>query len=667
MADAASIKAGLRSAFRDHEVDGLPASGAYDPDKAVIRLWLGELTDLAAAAGTTKVVATVADLSTLSAPEVGDRAEVRDDPAGDVEDGNGVYGWSGSAWVWISDLLPSLDNITQASSGASADEGATRAPVWDVHDQQDRAALEVFSDGAVGVSHLVFTHDGRPPNADDGMLIAPVEDKTRRPAGGWLGDGTFLAVPAYAMLAAIGRGLALVPAEVLRGTLASVGVNVRFAPDRTIGGYVATVTEGTPDTGSRVIDVLQPSGERSPLGGALSTEAGYVDVVLTAGQSNSLIQPDTPWDKAPYAHSIVTFSVNPAIAGPTAFNPTNQRDLIPLADTGSGQYLQTLVANRKHWDRLRSGVSAPPMVVAAAGQGGQALTEFQSGTVNATNLTASATRAAELVARFGRTARAASILWVQGEAGPTGYAALLDPFITERRTAVEAAMVAGGGAAGLPHFFLVQTNTSETIVSATDEDVRQAQLEVGLDRTGDGVTLCGPTYQGILVDGIHSSHTARMAIADAVGRIQHLVLDQGETFSPLHIVSAVRVGAVITVTLALPLETTTVAVDEDYVLPIEDYGFRFTDDSGATPAISSVVIASATTLTITLASVPTGGAQTLRYAFDNLTESTDPNWPAGRGQIMAETNQPSLFHKLGYAVPEKVRHYLCAAIVPVTV
>lgn len=113
MADAASIKANIRAEFRDFAIDGVPASGAYEPQKPGIRSALTatvdlaqEAKDIASQAGTTFAVATVADLADLTPTAVGDRAEVRDDPAGDVEDGNGVYSWTGSTWVWISGLIP---------------------------------------------------------------------------------------------------------------------------------------------------------------------------------------------------------------------------------------------------------------------------------------------------------------------------------------------------------------------------------------------------------------------------------------------------------------------------------------------------------------------------------------------------------------------------------
>lgn len=41
--------------------------------------------------------------------------EVRADPSGDVPGGNGVYSWSGSEWVWISDLIP--EAVATALSG----------------------------------------------------------------------------------------------------------------------------------------------------------------------------------------------------------------------------------------------------------------------------------------------------------------------------------------------------------------------------------------------------------------------------------------------------------------------------------------------------------------------------------------------------------------------
>lgn len=110
----AVIKAGINSAFRDYVVDGLPSSGDHEPVKAEIRSSFVPLVDLAeearelaATAGTTIVATTRAQLIDMPGPfSTGDRGEVRADPAGNVTNGNGIYRYSGSAWVWIDQLIP---------------------------------------------------------------------------------------------------------------------------------------------------------------------------------------------------------------------------------------------------------------------------------------------------------------------------------------------------------------------------------------------------------------------------------------------------------------------------------------------------------------------------------------------------------------------------------
>lgn len=114
MADNPSIKDQLRSAFRDFRVDGVPASGEHEPVKRDIRTALASVADLAqeakddaASAGTTIVEDTRSSLMALAGPfSEGARAEVRRDPAGDVENGNGVYRYSGTSWVWRDYLIP---------------------------------------------------------------------------------------------------------------------------------------------------------------------------------------------------------------------------------------------------------------------------------------------------------------------------------------------------------------------------------------------------------------------------------------------------------------------------------------------------------------------------------------------------------------------------------
>lgn len=112
--DPAVLKTAVDRTWRDFEVDGVPASGAHEPIKAEIRSSLAGVVDLAAdaraiasVAGTTLVMQTRAQLNALPGPFIeGARAEVRADPAGNVINGNGVYRYSGTAWVWIDRIIP---------------------------------------------------------------------------------------------------------------------------------------------------------------------------------------------------------------------------------------------------------------------------------------------------------------------------------------------------------------------------------------------------------------------------------------------------------------------------------------------------------------------------------------------------------------------------------
>lgn len=127
MSIATDLKTSIDTEYRDYETPGVPASGEHKPHKPTLRSTFKTLVDLADAAGTTKVVAEVADLADLPDPEEGDRAEVRDDPLGDVPNGNGVWSYDEGtlAWVWVSDLWPqsaqdAIDAVEAAGIAALA-------------------------------------------------------------------------------------------------------------------------------------------------------------------------------------------------------------------------------------------------------------------------------------------------------------------------------------------------------------------------------------------------------------------------------------------------------------------------------------------------------------------------------------------------------------------
>jgi lysophospholipase L1-like esterase len=119
-------------AWRNYNTDGVPASGDYEPEKALIRA-IGPALDVAinsAAAGLPSY-ATVADLPTSPTPADGAQARVYADPTGT---NNVVWKYTSGAWAIDHDFYSALANVVQplvdeaaASAAASAASAAASA------------------------------------------------------------------------------------------------------------------------------------------------------------------------------------------------------------------------------------------------------------------------------------------------------------------------------------------------------------------------------------------------------------------------------------------------------------------------------------------------------------------------------------------------------------
>lgn len=105
---------------------GNPPKAGFEPSREGVVRAFEELTDIINVSGTTLVYDTKAHLDAAPGTTIGARAEVRADGAGDVTNGNGVYQWSGSAWVWISPLLP----LSAASAAELARDEALSRVAW---------------------------------------------------------------------------------------------------------------------------------------------------------------------------------------------------------------------------------------------------------------------------------------------------------------------------------------------------------------------------------------------------------------------------------------------------------------------------------------------------------------------------------------------------------
>ncbi|MEA3036611.1 MAG: hypothetical protein QOH04_2383 [Sphingomonadales bacterium] len=377
-----------------------------------------------------------------------------------------------------------------------------------------------------------------------------------------------------------------------------------------------------------------------------------LDGLLVFGQSNAglFVASDINSNlHAPlFPHTVVGSSLgywgdNTTIRPPVAAAPFQD-----LYDPPSliGHYPATLDAYAA--ERVaRDGGRAPTGLYAYSQfQPGQPITSFVRGTTNYQDLLDDVRRTVASAKLYKRTFVVRGIVWIQGETPSGNYEAMLETLADNVAEDIKAIT----GQSGRPELMIQQINTPDAQPAITG--VELAQLALARRRFGSGITLIGPMYQGRFGanDPQHVSDLGKMALADVAG----LAFDRirrGLTFTPLWPVAVSRAGAVIDVRFALPGNG--LAFDADFVPATPDFGFVYHEP--ASPAkVASVAIVAPDTVRITLDRVPVGPGL-LEYALGNET-ATD-RFAAGRGNLYSEDNAISVYWRLGYPVPKKVRHY----------
>lgn len=137
------------------------------------------------------------------------------------------------------------------------------------------------------------------------------------------------------------------------------------------------------------------------------------------------------------------------------------------------------------------------------------------------------------------------------------------------------------------------------------------QLQAAENNPGK-IILIGPKYFLTHVDAYHMNNSSYRLWGEYYGKVINKVFNEGKEWYPLMPIGVVRNGNVIYVKFHVPeppLQFDTTLVSEK-----TNKGFEYTDSSGSS-SISSVEIYGADTVKITLNQVPTGGTQSLRYAF----------------------------------------------------
>lgn len=387
--------------------------------------------------------------------------------------------------------------------------------------------------------------------------------------------------------------------------------------------------------------------------GWLVESAAPLDGLILYGQSNAgiYVASDTNGNlRHPlFPHTVVESSLHPYGNEQTTWPDTPAPPFTDLYDPPEqvGHLPATLDAYAAEQFARDAGRGATGLYAYSQFQSGQPLEAFVKGSFHYNALLAEVRRTTASARLYKRSFAVRGIVFIQGETPSGDYEVLLERLADDLAADIRAIT----GQTTRPELLIQQINTFDAQPRVTG--VELAQLSLAQRRAGSGITMIGPMYQGRFGAGdpIHVSDLGKMALADVAG----LVFDRvrrGIPFTPLWPVAISRSGADIDVKFAVPGKG--LAFDTDFLPTVPAQGFVYQDNGGGAN-IAAVRIVGADTVRVTLDRVPTGGDRRLHYALGS--EAVTDLYAAGRGNLYSEDSASSVYARLGYPVPLKVRHY----------
>lgn len=179
--------------------------------------------------------------------------------------------------------------------------------------------------------------------------------------------------------------------------------------------------------------------------------------------------------------------------------------------------------------------------------------------------------------------------------------------------------------------------------NSTYSPIAQFQLDAHKRAPGK-VILVAPAYMlSFRNDCLHFTAASQRRLGEYFAKVYARVILQKKDWEPVRPRQITRADNVITVRYHVPAPP--LVLDTTRVTNPGSFGFAFVDDSGATP-ISSVAVTGPDTVTITLASTPTGANKKLRYAQNQSPPScvgpgTDGQSGGPRGNVRDSDATPS--------------------------
>ena len=193
-----------------------------------------------------------------------------------------------------------------------------------------------------------------------------------------------------------------------------------------------------------------------------------------------------------------------------------------------------------------------------------------------------------------------------------------------------------GQAIDVPLFYSQISGWNDRAYSRIPQD----QLQAHVDAPGKAV-LVGPAYMiPFAADCLHFTWEGQRRLGEYFAKAYARVVLAGKAWEPLRPREISLAGNVVTVTYHVP--SPPLVLDTARVTDPGHHGFELVDDSGATPAITSVALAGPDAVAITLSAAPApGAAKRLRYAMRQVTGTCPGPTQGARGNLRDSDDTPS--------------------------
>jgi hypothetical protein len=313
---------------------------------------------------------------------------------------------------------------------------------------------------------------------------------------------------------------------------------------------------------------------------------------------------------------------------------------IPLIETWNGAEGETIASGAANLIAELEFVrgAAHPMLASAHGVGGQPYVALKKGTPPYAAGMAQVAAGALIAGTLGETYAVRAVAIIHGETdhinGNLAYADDLLAWQNDYETDVQALT-----GQTLPVPLLYCQMSSWTALNATPTSRIPSEQLAAWRARPERMFVVGPKYFFPYVDGVHLSGDGERWLGEYYAKVYRGALIDGVPWQPLVPISIARADNVLTVEFHVPAPP--LVLDTTLVVNPGNFGFEFTDSSGAPPAITEVALTGPTTVRVTLASPPIGGNRRLRYAFTGV-----PGQPAGpltgpRGNLRDSDATPS--------------------------